>query len=222
MRHYPAIAIDGPAASGKSTLGRMVSAALGLRFLDTGLLYRAIAKEMLEAGTDLGDVEAAVAAAKRLNAAHLDAEALKTEAIGKAASTVAPLVPLREALLTYQRDFAGTAPGAVLAGRDIGTIVLPDADFKLFITASAEARANRRFEELRAGGFNPILSEVLEDIEKRDRRDQARAVAPLRAASDAFTLDTSDLARDAACQAALRAIERESGLSPVDPSGHKD
>ncbi len=212
MSEVPAIAIDGPAASGKSTLGRRVSAALHLRFLDTGLLYRAVGRRMLKEGIDLADAAAAVAVAEGLDARHLDTDGLRTERIGRAASTVAALPDLRSALLRYQRDFAATPPGAVLAGRDIGTVVLPNAVFKLYVVASDEARAARRLEELRALGNAPIMRQVLTEIRERDRRDKERAVAPLRAASDAFTLDTSDLAIDAACDAALREIERQTGL----------
>lgn len=209
------IAVDGPVASGKSTLARRLAAANGLRFLDTGLLYRAVGKRLLDAGQARGDTEAAVRAARSIEPAELDPEALAKERIGDAASLVAVQPAVRQALLALQRDFAASAPGAVLAGRDIGSIVCPDATLKLFLTARPEVRAERRYEELRSKGLAPIWERVLQDVIERDRRDSERAIAPLTVASDALCIDTSALDLEeslAAMQAALRAkLESASG-----------
>jgi CMP/dCMP kinase len=200
------IAIDGPAASGKGTLGKRLAAHFGLRHLDTGLLYRAVAKALLDAGRALDDRAHAVAAAKALDPARFDEQALKGHAIGEAASIVSAIPQVREALLAFQRDFAAKPPGAVLDGRDIGTVICPDAPVKLFVTASLEARVERRYQELRARGADTIKPRVLAEMAERDRRDSERAAAPMKAAPDAYHLDTSDMDADAAFAAALAFI----------------
>ncbi|MCS6780867.1 MAG: (d)CMP kinase [Geminicoccaceae bacterium] len=201
------VAVDGPAASGKSTLARRLAQALGLAFLDTGLLYRAVGKRLLDAGADPADERAALEAVAALRPEEVEASRLAGERIGEAASKVAAIPAVREALLPWQRRFARTPPGAVLAGRDVGTVVCPDATVKLFVTASLEERARRRFEELRRRGETPMLRAVLDELRERDRRDTERAVAPLRAADDAFVLDTTALDADAAFAVARRRVE---------------
>jgi cytidylate kinase len=213
------VAIDGPAASGKGTLARRLAEHFGLAHLDTGRLYRATARLVLEAGADPADPAAALAAAKRVDAARLADNGLLAENIAAAASVVAAIPEVRAALLAFQRDFAanppppahGTVPrGAVLDGRDIGTIVCPDASVKLFITASPEARAERRARELRGRGAAVIYDDVLQDMKERDARDSLRRVAPLAAAPDAVTIDTTRLDADQvferACQIIARAL----------------
>jgi cytidylate kinase len=203
------IAIDGPAASGKGTLGRRLAAHYGLRHLDTGLLYRAVAKAVLDGGKPATDVPAATAAAKALEPATFDEAALKGPAIGEAASLVSAIPEVRAALVTFQRDFAAKPPGAVIDGRDIGTVICPDAPVKLFVTASTEVRADRRYRELLERGVDTIKPRVLAEMAERDRRDSERAAAPLKAAPDAWLLDTSDMDADAAFAAALAFIERK-------------
>ena len=205
------IAVDGPAASGKGTLARRLAAHFDYAYLDTGALYRAVALCVLRAGLDPADEAAAIDAARALDMALLDAPdfaaALRTAATGAAASYVAAVPQVRAAILTAQRDFAHHPPdgkaGAILDGRDIGTVVCPDADKKLFITARAEVRAERRFQELQAQDNNVTLETVLADIEARDARDMNRATAPLKQAADAHLLDTSDLSIEEAFNAAL-------------------
>jgi cytidylate kinase len=201
------IAIDGPAASGKGTLGKRLAAHYGLRHLDTGLIYRAVAKALLDAGRSPNDVAAAVAAAKALDPARFDEIALKSHAVGEAASIVSALPELRAALVAFQRDFAAKPPGAVLDGRDIGTIICPDADVKIYVTAALEVRGRRRAAEYRAQGRNIDDVAVLADIVKRDQRDQNRAAAPLKQAQDAHLLDTTHLDIDAAIRAAIDIVE---------------
>jgi cytidylate kinase len=201
------IAIDGPAASGKGTLGKRLAERYGLRHLDTGLLYRAVAKALLDAGAPLDDAARATAAARALDPARFDDAVLKGQAIGEAASVVSALPAVRAALLAYQRRFAGTPPGAVLDGRDIGTVIAPEAEVKIFVTATPQVRAGRRVLELRAKGETVRESEVLADILRRDARDSARAVAPLKAAPDAHLLDTTHLDIDAAFRAAVALVE---------------
>lgn len=198
------IAVDGPVASGKSTLARRLARHLGLPFLDTGLLYRAVARRLLARGAAPGDVAAATAEALALTAEDLEAPGLRDEAVGQMASRVAAWAPVRDALLPFQRRFAARPPGAVLAGRDVGTVVCPEARHKIFITASVEERARRRHAELRRRDGTAIYAAVLEELRQRDRRDQDRAVAPLRPAPDAWVLDTTDLDADAAFEATLR------------------
>lgn len=204
------IAVDGPVAAGKGTLAKRLAAHFGYAYLDTGGLYRATALRLLREGGDPTDVAGVVGAAGSLTAAELDDPALRDEAVGEAASRISPYPEVRAALLDYQRRFAarppGGAAGAVLDGRDIGTVVCPDAEVKLFVTASAEARARRRQLELEGRGASVTYEEVLEDLRRRDRRDTERAHSPLAAAADADLLDTTNLDIEAAVQAALRII----------------
>jgi len=201
------IAIDGPAASGKGTLGKRLAAHYGLRHLDTGLIYRAVAKTLLDEGKNPSDVAAATNAAKALDPFRFDEVALKAYNISEAASIVSAIPEVRTALLAFQREFAGKPPGAVLDGRDIGTVICPDADVKIYVTATPEVRARRRVAEYRAQGRNIDETDVLADIIKRDKRDQNRAVAPLKQASDAHLLDTTHLDIDAAIRAAIDIVE---------------
>jgi CMP/dCMP kinase len=197
------VALDGPAASGKGTLARRLARHFDFAFLDTGLLYRATARHL--AGAGLGD-PAAEAAARRVRPADLDDPELRREDIAQLASTVAAVPGVRAALLAFQRDFAAAPPdgkrGAVLDGRDIGTVVCPDAAAKIFVTASIEERARRRLKELQDNGVEAIYGTVLQDMQDRDARDSRRQTAPLRPADDAFVLDTTHLDADAAFAAA--------------------
>jgi CMP/dCMP kinase len=197
------IAIDGPAASGKGTLGKHLAAHFGLRHLDTGLLYRAVAKALIDEGAPLDDPVRASAAARTLDLARFDEAALKSHEVGEAASIVSAIREVRQALVDYQRAFATRPPGAVLDGRDIGTVIAPDADVKIFVTATAQERARRRARELAAQGIAAGEAEILADIERRDERDQSRAVAPLALAPDSHLLDTTHLDIDAAVRAAI-------------------
>jgi cytidylate kinase len=201
------IAIDGPAASGKGTLGKRLAAHYGLRHLDTGLIYRAIAKAMLDAGHALDDKPRAIAAARALDPAGFDEIILKRHAVGEAASIVSAFAEVRSPVLAFQRDFGRSPPGAVLDGRDIGTVVFPDADVKILVTATAPERARRRALELRAAGAKVSEAEILADIMRRDERDTMRSVAPLKAAPDAHLLDTTHLDIDAAFRAAVDIVE---------------
>ena len=201
------IAIDGPAASGKGTLGKRLAARYGLRHLDTGLIYRAVAKAVLDAGRDLNDKSRAIAAAKALDPAQIDNAALKEHVIGEAASIVSAIPEVRSALLDFQRRFAATPPGAVLDGRDIGTVIAPNADVKIFVVASPQVRARRRYLELKERGDKVNEPEILADILKRDERDGSRAAAPLVRAPDAHLLDTTHLDIDAAFRAAVAIVE---------------
>jgi cytidylate kinase len=198
------IAIDGPAASGKGTLGKRLAGHFGLRHLDTGLIYRAVAKMLLDSGHRLDDVPRAVAAARTLDPAQFEEGLLKRYDIGEAASVVSALPDVRTALLDFQRDFGRTPPGAVLDGRDIGTIIFPDAEVKIFVDAAPEVRARRRATEL---GNQVSEADVLADILRRDERDRNRAAAPLKAAPDAHLLDTTHLDIDAAFRAAVDIVE---------------
>jgi CMP/dCMP kinase len=197
------IAIDGPAASGKGTLGKRLAAHFGLRHLDTGLLYRAVAKALLDTGHSLEDRDRAAVLAETLDPSTFDERMLKSHAIGEAASIVSAFPEVRRALLNLQREFAKDPPGAVLDGRDIGTVIVPGADVKIFLTASAAERARRRVAELASQGEAADEPAILADIERRDRRDLTRAVAPLAKAADAHLLDTTHLDIDAAVQAAV-------------------
>jgi len=203
------IAIDGPAASGKGTLGKRLAEHFGLRHLDTGLIYRAVAKALLDAGRPLDDEDHAVAAARALDPAQFDEKGLKGHAIGEAASIVSAIPEVRAALLKFQRDFAAAPPGAVLDGRDIGTVVCPLADVKIFVVAAPEERARRRALELKTSGQPADEAAILADILRRDERDRSRAVAPLKPAPDARELDTTHLDVDAAVTAAITIIEDE-------------
>jgi cytidylate kinase len=201
------IAIDGPAASGKGTLGKRLAKHFGFAHLDTGLLYRAVAYDLLQAGLPLSDEVHATEAARRLDADSLDDELLRGAAMGEAASKVAAIPAVRAALIDLQRAFAARPEGAVLDGRDIGTVICPDAEVKLYVTATPEERANRRHRELSGGGDVITYDEVLADIRARDARDTGRAVAPLRPAEDATLLDTTKMDIDAAFRAAVAIID---------------
>jgi len=200
------LAIDGPAASGKGTLARRLAAHYGLPHLDTGLLYRATARAILDQGHVLSDVNAAVAAAEALDAANLPEARLRGAEMGEAASVVAAMPPVRAALVDLQQRFARAPAGAVLDGRDIGTVICPDATVKLFVTASPTVRAARRHKELASQPGAPDLDTVLADIRRRDARDSGRADAPLKVADDAVVIDTSALGIDEALAAAMAVI----------------
>ncbi|MBC8238932.1 MAG: (d)CMP kinase [Alphaproteobacteria bacterium] len=204
------IAVDGPVAAGKGTLGRRLAAHLGFAYLDTGGLYRAVALRMLRDGQALDDVPAMVAQAQAISLADLDDPALREERVGEAASVISPEPALRAALLLYQRNFAAHPPhgaaGAVLDGRDIGTVVCPGAAVKLFVTASAEARAKRRHAELLGRGEDVSLATVQADLANRDARDMERSTSPLAAAADAHLLDTTKMDIEAAVQAARKIV----------------
>jgi CMP/dCMP kinase len=201
------IAIDGPAASGKGTLGKRLAAHYGYRHLDTGLIYRAVAKALMEVGHPLTDEARAVAAAIALDAGQLGNPQLKTDSMGQAASVISAYPGVRAALLDFQRDFASHPPGAVLDGRDIGTVICPNAEVKIFVVASAEVRARRRALEIAGRGEAVDEAAVLDDIKKRDERDRNRTAAPLKAAPDAHLLDTSALDIEGAVRAAIDIVE---------------
>lgn len=202
------IAIDGPAASGKGTLARRLAAHFGLPHLDTGLLYRATACALLDDGRPLDDIRAAVEAARGLALCDFDEARLRSRELGEASSVVAAIPQVRAALIEMQRSFASRSEGAVLDGRDIGTVICPDAVVKIFVTASAEKRAQRRALELASRGERVDYAHILEDIRRRDERDSGRSSAPLKIADDATRLDTTDLDIEAAF-AAARDIVRE-------------
>jgi CMP/dCMP kinase len=202
------IAIDGPAASGKGTLGKRLAAHYGLRHLDTGLLYRAVAQAVLDSGHSLDDVACAVVAAQTLDLTRFDEAALKSHAAGEAASVVSAIPEVRAALLRLQQDFAAALPGAVLDGRDIGTIICPFADAKIFVTASPEVRAKRRAIEMSRLGQIASEAAILADIQRRDERDSKRAIAPLKPAADAHILDTSNLDIDAVLRHAIAIVDK--------------
>jgi CMP/dCMP kinase len=201
------IAIDGPAASGKGTLGKRLAAHYGLRHLDSGLLYRAVAKVVLDAGDRPDDATRATAAAKLLDPTTFDEAALKAQAVGEAASVVSAIPAVRAALLDFQREFAAAPPGAVIDGRDIGTVICPDADVKIYVNATPQVRAQRRTLEFRRAGDTVNEAEILADILRRDERDTARPISPLRQAPDAHLLDTTHLDIDAAFREAVAIVE---------------
>jgi cytidylate kinase len=201
------IAIDGPAASGKGTLAKRLAAHYGFHHLDTGVIYRAVARALLEAGADLSDEERAVAAAEDLDPAGFADPALKSQSVGDAASVVSALPRVRAALLQFQRRFAAQPPGAVLDGRDIGTVICPEADVKIFVVADAEVRARRRTLEARERGEAADEAEVLADILRRDARDRDRAAAPLKRADDAHLLDNTHLDIESGVRAAIAIVE---------------
>ena len=201
------IAIDGPAASGKGTLGKKLAAHYGLRHLDTGLLYRAVAKSVLDAGRRPDDEAAAIAAAQALDPGGFDEAVLKSHAVGEAASLVSAVPEVRAALVAFQRDFAAKPPGAVMDGRDIGTVICPNADVKIFVTATPEGRAHRRALEYRAAGRAIDTATVLADILRRDERDTQRAISPLKQAPDAHLLDTTNMDISTAIRAAIDIVE---------------
>lgn len=221
MNNTPVIAIDGPAASGKGTLARRIATAYGFAHLDTGSIYRAVGLATLRAGLDPADDAAAEAAARALSPSDsvLHDPELRSDRSADAASKVAAKPAVRAALLAFQQTFAaqppGEALGAVLDGRDVGTVVCPNADVKLFITASVEVRAERRLKELQGRGIPAIWSDVLEDMKARDARDSQRAVAPLRPAVDAVVVDTSALGPDEAFARAIAVIGDRTGLSII-------
>jgi len=187
----PVVAIDGPAGSGKTTLAQLLADDLGLDFLDTGLIYRAVAYRLIRSGQPLDDVGAAARAASEVGAGDLDNPGLQDEPVSRGASRVATIPEVRAAMLDFQRGFGDPERGAVLVGRDIGTVVRPDASHKIFVTASLEERAKRRCKELQAKGVATIYERVLQDLRERDARDRSRAVAPLVPAADAFVIDTT-------------------------------
>jgi cytidylate kinase len=201
------VAVDGPAASGKGTIATRLGRAFGLPVLDTGLLYRAVGVLSQRAGLDLDDAEAVAATARGLSAALLDDPAFRTRAAGEAASRVAVHPAVRQALLAFQRDFAAQPGGAILDGRDIGTVIAPQAPAKLFVTARPEVRAERRWKQLTGQGEGVSFDEVLADIRTRDARDAGREAAPLKSAPDAVLLDTSEMTIDVAADAARRIVE---------------
>ena len=201
------IAIDGPAASGKGTLAKRLAAHYGLRHLDTGVIYRAVAHALLQAGTDLKDEAAAVRAAQMLDADTFGNPALKSHEVGTAASIVSAIPAVREALVEFQRQFAAKPPGAVLDGRDIGTVICPNADVKIFVLADPKVRARRRTLEARARGEEANEAAVLADILQRDERDKSRSVAPLKPAPDAYLLDNSQLDIEGGVRAAIDIVE---------------
>ena len=202
------IAIDGPAASGKGTLAKRLALHYGLPHLDTGLLYRAVGRQAIDRGLDLEDADATADIAERLDVGSLDELGLRGREMGEAASVVAAHPKVRKALLDLQRRFAHQRGGAVLDGRDIGTVIAPGAEVKIFVTAAPEIRARRRHLELVKRGDAPPFEEVLADIRKRDARDAGRADAPLKPAPDAHVLDTTALDVETAFQAALLLVDR--------------
>jgi cytidylate kinase len=201
------IAMDGPAASGKGTLAKKLAEHYGLGHLDTGALYRAVARDMIAAGIALDDEQAAAATAGNIDPDSLENPGLRTPEIGEAASLVAKLKPVRAALVNYQRKFAGRPGGAVIEGRDIGTVVCPGADVKIFVEASTKVRAQRRHKELLEAGHDITYEKIHAQIAARDELDRSRAISPLVPAEDALLLDTSDLGIEAAFKAALELIE---------------
>lgn len=207
------IAIDGPAASGKGTLARKLAAQFGLAYLDTGLLYRAVGRRLLDQADPPADPTAAALAAEALTEADLARDDLRTPPVDAAASLVAAIPAVRAALLGFQRRF-GSGRGAVLDGRDIGTVIFPDAAVKLFVTASLAARAERRFRELAARGIATDLARVAGELRARDAADRTRQSAPLTAAPDAVTLDTTALDAEAAFRAACRIVTARLGAAP--------
>lgn len=205
------IAVDGPAAAGKGTLTRRLASHYGFPVLDTGALYRTVAATLLRDGLDPRDSKAAIAAAQQPDPSGFTAQDLRNPGVGEAASVVASNPDVRAALLRFQRAFAARPPGAILDGRDIGTVVCPDAAVKLFVTASAQARAHRRWLELEAAGGTQTLEQVQEDVERRDARDAERSVAPMRPADDAHLLDTTEMDIDTAFRAAVSIIDAARG-----------
>jgi len=201
------IAIDGPAASGKGTLAKRLAAHYGYRHLDTGAIYRAVAYALISRGADLADEAAAVRAARGLDPQTFDNPELKSHQVGTAASVVSAYPEVREVLLNFQRQFAAHPPGAVLDGRDIGTVICPNADVKIFVVADPEVRARRRTLEAQARGEAADEAAILADILARDERDRNRAVAPLKPAKDAYLLDNSHLDIEGGVRAAIDIIE---------------
>ena len=197
------VAIDGPAAAGKGTLSKALAQRFGFAHLDTGLLYRATGRKVLETGLSPAD------AARAVEPSDLERDGLRTQAVAELASQVATIPEVRNALVAFQRNFARRDGGAVLDGRDIGTVICPDAEVKLFVTAGAEVRAQRRFDELRSSGQHVEFEDVLNEVKKRDARDMGRADAPMRAAVDAHVIDTSDMSIEDALAAAEAIVSRK-------------
>ena len=216
------IAIDGPAAAGKGTLAKRLAEHFELAYLDTGLIYRAVGKKMVDEGFNLESIEKAESIAKALSPVDLEIEGLRTDEVAQMASKVSVIPGVRSALLEFQRSFAERPPagkrGAVLDGRDIGTIVCPNANLKLFVTARTTIRAERRFKELQKRGLEAIYARVLGDIKERDARDSSRATSPLEPASDAYQLDTSTLDANQVFAKALE-IVGAAGIGDIDPQG---
>jgi len=210
------IAIDGPAASGKGTLARRLAAHYGYRHLDTGVIYRAVAYVLMNAGMDLNDEALAVKAAMGLDPETFENPALKSQQVGTAASVVSAIPRVREVLVEFQRRFASEPPGAVLDGRDIGTVICPEAEVKIFVVADPEIRAHRRTLEARGRGEEADEAAILADILARDQRDQNRAVAPLKPAKDAYLLDNSNLDIEGGVRAAIDIVEAvRAGRQPL-------
>ena len=202
------VAIDGPAASGKGTLARRLAAHLGLHHLDTGLTYRAVGQALMQVGLPLDNEELAAEAAQNIDLAGLDPEILSAHDIGEAASKVAVMPSVRRILVDAQREFATRPPGAVLDGRDIGTVVCPDADVKLYVIASPQTRARRRYQEIVSRGGDVEYEEILADIKRRDARDMGRDDSPLKPAADAHLIDTTSMDIETAFRTALAFIEK--------------
>jgi len=201
------IAIDGPAASGKGTLAKRLAAHYGFRHLDTGVIYRAVALALLNAGADLQDEAAAVRAAQAIDPETFDNPVLKSQRVGTAASVVSAIPRVREVLIEFQRQFAASPPGAVLDGRDIGTVICPGAEVKIYVVADPKVRAHRRTLEARGRGEEANEAAILADILARDERDQNRPVAPLKPAKDAYLLDNSNLDIEGGVRAAIDIVE---------------
>ncbi|WP_373413471.1 (d)CMP kinase [Ensifer aridi] len=201
------IAIDGPAAAGKGTLSRRIAEEYGFHHLDTGLTYRATAKALLDAGLPLDDEAVAEKMAREVDLYGLDRSVLSAHSIGEAASKIAVMTAVRRALVEAQRAFSRKEPGTVLDGRDIGTVVCPDATVKLYVTASREVRAKRRYDEIVSGGGTADYAAIFEDVKKRDERDMGRVDSPLKPAADAHLLDTSEMSIEAAFRAAKTLID---------------
>ena len=201
------VAVDGPAAAGKGTLSRKLAEHYSLQHLDTGLTYRATAKALMDRGLPLDDEAVAAATARALDLSGLDRSVLSAHEIGEAASKVAVMPDVRQALVQAQREFAKAPSGAVLDGRDIGTVVCPEATIKFYVTASPAVRAKRRFDEITGNGGSADLAAITADIEKRDARDTGRADSPLRPAADAHLLDTTEMGIEAAFEAARRLVD---------------
>ncbi len=197
------VAIDGPAAAGKGTLSKALAHRFGFAHLDTGLLYRATGRKVLETGLSPAD------AARAVEPSDLERDGLRSQAVAELASQVATIPEVRHALVTFQRNFARRDGGAVLDGRDIGTVICPDAEVKLFVTAGAEVRAQRRFDELRSSGQHVEFEDVLDEVKKRDARDMGRANAPMRAAEDAHVIDTTDMSIEDALAVADVIVRRK-------------
>jgi cytidylate kinase len=206
------IAVDGPAASGKGTIATRLAALYGYPVLDSGLLYRAVGVRLLAEGGDLSDMAHATRVAETLDPATLENPEVRTRAAGEAASRVAAYTPVREALRAFQRSFAAQEPGVVIDGRDIGTVIAPHAEAKLFVTASPEVRATRRWKQLTGQGEDVTFEDILADIRIRDERDSARSDSPMVIADDAVLLDTTEMDIDRAFDAARRIVETARGL----------